>query len=442
MRIGARESWRPWVVVALLFGAQTINRADKIVLGLAATAIMAELHISAAQYGLVASSFYTLYAAGGLLVGLLFAHRYRPRWILAVLMAAWALAQLPVIIGASFGALIASRMLLGIGEGNGTPTCINACHEWFPSDRRNMPTAIVVVVAASVGSLVSAPALSIIIQHYGWRAAFAVCALLGVAVLVLWLLLARDGPYVGIAARNAGEKTATPRAAGALRYLRDPSVYGSFILGVCSDWVVGFSVAWLAPFLSLQLGYTRVQTGWLFSLIFLALAVLVLAVSAASQKLIRRGASTRVSRAVLNGVCLLIAVPCFVVAAFAGSAYIRLVAVGAAVGLPQITFSLNPPLLTEVFPPEHRNRLLHTVMAGLTVGSLISPWATGMLIEHAGKNGWTIALLLNGAITLIGAVAALVLINPERSVDRLRSQAASQLSLQPPSPAIPIARRM
>jgi len=434
MPVGTRVSGHAWVVVALLFAVQTVNWADKAVLGLAATSVMAELHISAGRYGLIASSFYSLYAATGLLVGLVLAHRYRPRLILAVLIAAWSLAQLPVVFAASFGTLIASRALLGMGEGSGTPTCVNACHEWFPSDRRNMPTAIVVVVGASVGSLVSAPILSLIIEHHGWRAAFAACALAGIAVLVLWLLVARDGPYSGIAVGGPRRGSAAVRTTVALRHLADPSVYGSFVLGLCSHWVVGFMVAWLAPFLGLQLGFTRVQTGWLLSLVFLVIAILLLVVSAGSQFAIRRGASTRVARAVLNGVCLLIAAPCFAVAAFASDPYVRLAAIALGVGLPQITFSLNPPLLGEVFPPEHRNRLIHIMMAGITVGSVLSPWAAGMLIGRERTAGWTAALLLNGSVTLIGAGAALLSINPNRSASRFRSDPASS---SPPVPQRP-----
>src|ERR1700727_3158138 len=61
---------RAWIVVALLFFYSVINFFDKLVLGLAAVPIMKELQLQPAQYGLVASSFYWLYAVSGFLVGL------------------------------------------------------------------------------------------------------------------------------------------------------------------------------------------------------------------------------------------------------------------------------------------------------------------------------------------------------------------------------------
>lgn len=48
---------RAWTTVVMLFFVQTINRADKAVLGLAATAIMADLAMSPVRFGLVASSW-------------------------------------------------------------------------------------------------------------------------------------------------------------------------------------------------------------------------------------------------------------------------------------------------------------------------------------------------------------------------------------------------
>ena len=439
MLIGTGATWRPWTTVALLFAAQTINRADKVVLGMAATAVMAELHLSAEQYGIVASSFYSLYAVAGLVVGLLFAHRYRPRIILAVLLAVWSLAQLPIVFAASFATLIASRALLGMGEGNGTPTLINACHEWFPAEKRNMPTAIVIVAGAMVGGLIAAPALSWVIDHFGWRAAFAACAVAGGVVLALWLLFGRDGPYSGIATRTHAQ-TSTPKAA--FRHYANRTVVGNFILCLCAEWVGSFMIAWLAPFMSLQLGFTRMQTGWMLSGVFLAMAVLSVAVAALSQMMLTRGSSSRTARAIFNGALMIAAVPCFITAAYASDPYVRLVAVGLAVGLPQITFTLNPALLSAFFPAEHRNRLLHVFMASINLGALVSPWAAGRILDHAGPEGWTTALLVNAGVALLGGMAAIIFINPARSAGEQRpasmpsnAAATSDVIAEPQRPA-------
>lgn len=403
------DPWRPSVIVALLFAAQTINRADKIVLGLAATALMADLQLSAEQYGIVASSFYSLYAISGVVVGMTIAHRHRPRIILAFLLAAWSLAQLPIVFAASLATLIVSRVLLGVGEGNGTPTLVNACHEWFPPEKRNMPTAIVVVAGAMVGGLIAAPALSFVIDHHGWRASFAACAVAGGIVLVLWLLLARDGPYSGITT-DARTHDTTHRTA--FRHYANRTVLGCFMLCLCAEWIGSFMIAWLAPFMSLQLGLSRMQTGWWLSGVFLAMAAMALGGAAVSQAMLDRGFTSRAARAMLNGALMIAAVPCFVVAAYADDPRLRLAALALAVGLPQITFTLIPALLSAHFPAVHRNRLLHVFLASINIGALFSPWAAGRILDSAQADGWTTALLVNAGVALVGGIAAISLIRP------------------------------
>src|SRR5262245_282851 len=156
---------KAWTVVTLLFFYSVINFFDKLVLGLAAVPIMKELQLSPAQYGLVASSFYWLYAVSGTLVGLFLVNRITSKWLLMILVAIWSIAQAPVAFSSSLTALVACRILLGIGEGPGTPSAYDACHSWFPSDRRNFPTSII-IQGTSVGFLVGAPVLTHVILQY------------------------------------------------------------------------------------------------------------------------------------------------------------------------------------------------------------------------------------------------------------------------------------
>lgn len=412
----ARLRWFPWITVAMLFAVQTISRADKAVLGLAAGAIMTELSLSPERYGLIASSFYFLYGIGGIAVGYFLGHRYRPRIILAGMIAVWSLSQLPIILAASFATLLVGRIVLGLAEG-GTPTCVNACHEWFPSEKRNLPTSIV-MFGAILGSLASAPVLSAIITRLGWRAAFISCAVAGGIILVMWVLFSRDGPYSGIGARDAHGKAVS--GAKALRMLRDRSIYGSFIMMFSTEWVTGFTLTWLPIFCTKALGFSLVETGWLLSMMFLGQGLVMLAISALSQVLIQFGISTRIARASLNAVCLMIGAVCLVSATHLTNPYLRLIAVGLGVGFPIVTVTLNPALLSEIFPPRHRNRLVHMILAAGTIGAMMAPWLTGKLVGTAMVGNWSTILLINATILTVAGVLALMLIDPARSARRLR----------------------
>lgn len=410
----AKPDSRPWVIVAALFAIQVVNFADKAVLSIAATAIMRDLQISPTRYGLLASSFFSLYALTGLFVGLFVAPRVRPRWILVVLVAIWSLSQLPILWTSSFATLLVCRIILGAGEGAGTPTSLNTSHEWFAPEARTMPTAII-LSGAAVGSLLAAPTLSYVVEAFGWRAAFGLCSALGFAVLVGWLLVARDGPYSGIV--GVGEKPAA--LSGTWRLLRDPAVVGCVLVGFCYYWITGYTVAWLAPMLTLHMGFDRISTGWILAAIFLFQTITVLGISALSERHLRRGGSSRSARGVLNAVCLLGGAVCFTCAAVIQQPMISIGLLTLAVSLPTVGAALTPALLAEIAPSKQRNALITVVLSLITVAGILSPALTGYLVED-GASGWSNTLLVNAAICLVGALSAYALLHPERAVARLR----------------------
>ncbi len=56
------------VLVSFLSALGVINFADRAVIGLAGPAIIAELHLSAAQWGIVGSSFFLLFSLSSLVI--------------------------------------------------------------------------------------------------------------------------------------------------------------------------------------------------------------------------------------------------------------------------------------------------------------------------------------------------------------------------------------
>ena len=72
----------------------------------------------------------------------------------------------------------------------------------------------------------------------------------------------------------------------------------------------------------------------------------------------------------------------------------------------------------EVAPPRQRGVALLVTYTLMTVTGLLSPIVTGNIVQAAGATplvGYTNALLLTGAILVLGGVVAAVGINPEAS---------------------------
>ena len=71
-----------------------------------------------------------MYMGGGKLVDAL-----GTRIGFAVIMTFWSLANASHALATSFAMLMASRFLLGMGEGGGFPAATRAVAEWFPDER-------------------------------------------------------------------------------------------------------------------------------------------------------------------------------------------------------------------------------------------------------------------------------------------------------------------
>lgn len=413
-----------WVVVVLLFFVQMINFMDKAVVGLAARPIMQELGLSNQQYGVIASSFFSLYAATGLFVAFFIAPKVRPRKILAVLLVIWFLVQLPIVFSATFPLLIACRALLGMGEGAGTPTAINACHEWFDSEDRNMPTAVL-LFGTTVGSLIAAPVLSYFIDVHGWRSAFLVCGVLGFCVFLLWVLLSRDGPHSAFKQHHEAVSHNIVFSEIEKKYIwTDRTVIGNLVVGFSAYWVIGFMVSWLAPFISTVLGFGIVTTGWILSIVYLVHAIILLTISYISQQFLKSGKGSRIARGNMMGYCLLGCAVSFGIAALVTEPIMRVVFVGFATGLVLPIFSLSPAMISEITPINHRNQLMTVILALVTLAAIPSPLITGWVVDAAGDElGWSYACAINVIVPLFGGIAAFILLRPKRSMQRFRSLA-------------------
>jgi MFS transporter, ACS family, hexuronate transporter len=104
------------VLVSFLSALGAINFADRAVIGLAGPAIITEMHLSAAQWGLVGSSFFLLFSLSSLLMTA-WSDFVGTRKILAGLAVVWSLVQLVALVITSFLPLLLSRIVLGAGEG-------------------------------------------------------------------------------------------------------------------------------------------------------------------------------------------------------------------------------------------------------------------------------------------------------------------------------------
>jgi MFS family permease len=408
---------RAYAVLIMLFLFQTINFFDKLVFGLSAVPMMKELSLSPKEFGLIGSSFFLLFSLSGMAVGLFVVGRFPVKWILMLLAAIWSATQLPVFFSSSVMVLVVCRILLGAGEGPGLPTALHACYNWFPADKRSVPSAVV-LQGISVGLLAGGPLLSYVIINHGWRTGFLVCGLLGIAWMVAWSIIGREGPYAATTAGQDAPATA-PNVPARLLWC-DPTVIGVIIMSTMSYWIVGISATWLPPFLQLGLGYKPTDVGWIISAIYMFQSPLLLSGSWITQALQRRGWSLRACLGNASGLALLIA-GCALLLSIVTSGALQLVCVAVAFAAPSLTTIFGPVALGAVAPAAQRGRLIVVIYSGNAVSALFSNALTGWIVGEAGSNsalGYAHAMTFTAGILIVGAVAAFALIFPERTIAR------------------------
>jgi MFS family permease len=417
-----------WGMTALLFLFMLINFADKVVVGLAAQPIIAELNLSPEQFGLIGSSFFFLFAISAVLVGFV-SNRVQTRHTLLVMAIVWSLVQFPMLGTVSLEVLIASRIILGAGEGPAGPTATHAIYKWFPDSLRGMPTAII-AQGSALGVIIAVPALNWIIVNYSWHWAFGALGIVGLLWAVLWAIFGREGTLRDPPVRSdSGGSERVP-----YRYLLTcPSIVAACCAGFASYWGLALGLTWFTSYLVDGLGYSQKVGGNLTILPWIFGMFVVLGGGWISQRLKRAGVSSRLCRGafaaatVTLGGCIL---------PFVGSMptpELKLVVliVGAAIG--STIYVVIPMIVSELTPQPQRAAMLAITTSVVTLAGVIAPLAMGAVVQNAATKmaGYERGYVILGVLLLVGGLIGPLFIRPETDRRRLAARAVTLQPLQP-----------
>eukprot|EP00850_Spirogloea_muscicola_P000406 SM000002S05486 [mRNA] locus=s2:6046:9041:+ [translate_table: standard] len=186
---------------------------DKVNMSVAVIPMSQQLGWSASTAGLVQSSFFWGYAASQLPGGWL-AKRFSGARVLQAGVLAWSLATTAVpLVAPLLPALLATRLLVGLGEGVSPPAATDLIARTVPASERSRSVALVFggLNVGSVLGLLIAPAC---IQAFGWESVFFIFGGLGFVWLLLSASVLSDRPQEAKApAPSAGSPATTPLAA-------------------------------------------------------------------------------------------------------------------------------------------------------------------------------------------------------------------------------------
>ncbi len=246
-----------FTVVALFFLGTALCYIDRISISVAIIPLARQFGYNSAAQGLVLSAVFWGYLWTQLVGGWM-ADRFGGHRVLAAGVAIWSLATFvtPLAAGAAFSALLAARVLLGLGEGVNFPSIHSLTARWtLPSERARVLS--VNYSGMYVGTVAALSASPLIITSLGWPALFYISGALGAAWVVVWMYLAADRPETSSRIGAAELELITSLRSAAPRAIRVPwaaiarerAVWAIVVAHFCSNFGFNILLLWLPTYL-------------------------------------------------------------------------------------------------------------------------------------------------------------------------------------------------
>lgn len=328
-----------WGMLALVFFATTLNYIDRAALGVMQPVLAKAMAWTAQDYANINFWFQVGYALGfglqGRFIDLVGVKR---AFALAVLL--WSIAAGAHGLAASAVGFMICRFFLGLTEAANYPACVKTTRQWFPAGERAMATGIF-NAGTNVGAMVTPIMLPLILQAWGWQAAFYTIGALGVVWLVFWWLRYHNPEdHPGVSRRELAhvQQGAEP-AAEKIPYSKIMRMRGTWAFALAyaiTAPVFWFYLYWLPPFLNqqYQLGISVTQMGIPLIVIYLTADVGSVGGGALSSWLIGRGMAAVQARLLSMLICAGCIVS-IVLAAGASSLWMAVAAISIAIGAHQ-----------------------------------------------------------------------------------------------------------
>ena len=365
--------------LAVLFAVNAVNFFDRQIVAALGEPIRREWRLSDAELGALGTAFTLLYAFAGVPLGRLADRASRTR-ILSAGVFVWSLLTGLSGLARSFWQLFALRLGVGVGEASCAPAATSLIGDLFPPERRARALSIF-MLGLPVGLAASYGVSSSVAQAWGWRSAFYLAALPGLACAAAVLFVAeprRSGAHASDASSVPAETGSPYRAV-----LSIPTMWWLILSGAVHNFSLYAISSFLSPFLMRYHGTSLREAGLVSMMVYGVGGGLGLLLGGmAADAAVRRRADGRMlvaAGAILGSVPLLflgLGRPRGDVAGFALLA-------GASIVLMYVYYPAVYAGIQDVVGPRLRGTAMALYfMAMYVLGASLGPLATGLLSDH------------------------------------------------------------
>jgi MFS family permease len=384
---GARQAAA--VVLAFAF-AYFLSALLRAVTATLAPVFSSELGLASADLGLLAGAYFFGFAAMQLPLGRAL-DRFGPRRVLLVLLSVAVAGCLAFSQAGSLGALIASRLFIGMG----VSACLMApltCfrHLFDPSTQLRLNSWM--LMTGSLGMLASTLPVQMVLPYWGWRGLFIGLAVLLVLAIVLIAWLTPQGSSVA-AAQPGG------------RYrdiMRHPMFVAMAPLGFFNyGGLIAIQSLWAGPWLTQVAGWSAPEAAEGLFAINLSMLFAFMSWGLVIPRLARTGvqAPHLISWAVPTSMLVLAVI--VVLGPAAGAAHWALWCVLST------SVSLSQPAFAQAFPAAWAGRALSAFNLVIFGGVFCMQWGIGLAVDAFDAAGWLPVASFRGAIGVFGGCCVL-----------------------------------
>lgn len=257
-----------WIIVAMLWVVAFLNYLDRILITSMRDPIVADFHLSDAQFGLLTSVFLWSY---GILspFGGFFADRYSRKKVIVFSVMVWSAVTLWTGFAASFQEMLIARFLMGVSEACYIPAALALITDYHKGRTRSLATGL--HMSGLYAGLALGGMGGYIAELWGWRFGFHIFGAIGIVYSLLLLYVLKDHKASAETASEApvSEDTEKISLTGALKVLfSETSFYILLIyfavLGIVNWLVYGWLPTFLKDHFHLNLGEAGISaTGYI-----------------------------------------------------------------------------------------------------------------------------------------------------------------------------------
>ncbi|MBY0507113.1 MAG: MFS transporter [Bryobacteraceae bacterium] len=305
----SKPTFEQWRLLALLVAAVFVNYIDRSNLSVSATDIKQEFGLTAAQLGLASSWFFASYALCQLAAGWVF-ERYSVYFVLGMGFVLWSLATAATGLVSTFALLIATRVVLGIGESVAYPAFSKILASDFGETQRGTANALI-DAGSKLGPAIGTYFGALVVASQGWRSLFIYLGFGAMIWLPFWVIWTPRGRRLPAPSPNTKVSVRMPSM---LELLSLRSVWGSFLGLFAINYTWYFMVTWFPYYLENVRHFSKQSMATLGAIPFLMIAIGATLAGVLADRMIAKGASptrTRKTFIVTGLLCNTLLLPAF-----------------------------------------------------------------------------------------------------------------------------------